>query len=115
MPFLNKLVDYNPIAIAFNKLFEKFPLINDLGTYFSDLLLHNSPKNVNNMFFAIGVLALTYKVCHKIYSLTRRWSWLIPHFHNERKDTILKLQTNYGKCWALVTGFTKGIGWGMAI
>ena len=46
MSGLNSLVDYNPIALATNKLFNWSSLFSDLSKFFGGLLFHNAPARV---------------------------------------------------------------------
>lgn len=84
MSTLNFLVDYNPIAYAFGKLFQHSPILSSIPEYLSKTLIHNPCHQVEKYLFTAGVVAITYNIVKKIYTGIKRWGWVPSHIRNNK-------------------------------
>lgn len=110
MTDLQGVVDYNPVALGVNKVFGHSGLLTNLSNFISNTLFRNASKSVENFFFTVGAVAITYKILKTCYGTFNTWKWVPTHFANKKKFNESDLTEKYGKCYAVVTGCTEGIG-----
>ena len=72
-------------------------------------------KNTHRLLFCLGFGVLAYKLFSLIYKASPVVTGIAKHFYYKSSFNKLKFKEKYGaNCWALVTGFTEGIGFGFA-
>ena len=72
-------------------------------------------KNTRRLLFCIGFSVLFYKIGQFMYKSTPVASKFLTHFYYRYTFNKLEFKERYGaNCWALITGFTEGIGYSFA-
>jgi hypothetical protein len=106
MSKVDSLLAINPIIKCGNLLFSHFPLLEDLTNYFAGLACQGIPDSTKKLLFAIGTVAITYKVLMFLFRFYRRWRWLPTHLLNQRRVLPQHLKQKYGDCYVVITGCT---------
>jgi hypothetical protein len=89
-------------------------LLADLSDYGSDLLCQAQSLKLKQYLFWLGVGALSYKVYNFMHVFMKNWAWAPIHFHKHKALNESNIKQRYGNCYALITGFTEGIGLGFS-
>lgn len=72
-------------------------------------------KNSHRLLFCLGFGVLAYKLFNFIYKASPVVAQVAKHVYYKSDFNKLRFKEKYGaNCWALVTGFTEGIGFGFA-
>lgn len=119
MSFVGKLataVSESFLSRAINSIMDSVkPLRYLIDDIFEFMFGAVKAKNTHRLLFCLGFGILAYKLFNLIYKAVPVATDIAKHFYYKSNFSKLKFKERYGnKCWALVTGFTEGIGYGFA-
>lgn len=106
----------NPIVNFFGNTFNKFRLV---GLLVDDIFAYMFPPLTTGKFqkylYLLGVYFMASKIIEKSISMFRQARTLAAHISYQYRFDPFEFRHRYGeKCWALVTGFSSGIGFAYA-
>lgn len=112
---MNLLTD-NPITRFFDSLFSKFRLgallIDDIFEY---LLPEMTAERLKKVLYLAGIYYFASRAGQLVFNLYKNWRWLWGHGKYQRDFNQEKFTERYGRgSWAVVTGFSSGIGFAYA-
>lgn len=109
------LLTDNPITRFFGGTLDKLRLLSLLtDDFFEYFFPPETTSRVQKLLYLIGIYYITVKTAKFIYSL-RHWKWVLHHYQYARNFNPNEFAERYGKgCWAVVTGFSTGIGFAYA-
>ena len=82
---MDYLIDYNPLALALNKIAAHSSLFSSTTQYLADLFFSKASPTVQKFFTVAGVSALSLVAAMKVYQTIKMWQWLPSHYGNQNK------------------------------
>ena len=121
MSFIGKVASFvseSSLVLSLNSLLHSHylaPLRHLIDDIFSFIFAKIKVKNAKRLLFCVGFYVMTINVGRFVLRTLPVAGSLISHYYDAASFNRLEFKKRYGaNCWALITGFTEGIGFAFA-